>query len=732
MASTESEKIAGVLERIVFYNDENHFTIGELKRSDGARETVTVTGTLPGVQCGETLELTGAWVQNRNYGRQFKIAAFTSKLPSSVHGIRKYLGSGLIPGIGKAYAERIVAHFGADTLRVISEESARLREIPGIGAARVKAIKASWEEQRALREIIVFLQTYGVTSAQCTRIVKTYGNDAKKILRENPYRLARDVDGIAFPTADKIARNLGIPNESERRLEAGVFYALDLAEQEGHAAFPREETLRRAVELLGVPEDAVARALDSLTAAGRLVALPRSALLQKPALAKAEREIAAAVSALRAAPSRLPPIKIDRAVVWAQEHAGFEFAPEQAQALATALAEKFSVVTGGPGTGKTTILRALCAVLRAKKVRVTLAAPTGRAAQRMAEAAGMPAGTIHRLLKPEPLLGGFSHDENNPLETDFVVVDETSMLDAALASALLRAVPPQAHLVFVGDVNQLPSVGAGNVLGDLIDSRRVPVTRLAAVFRQGKRSGIVSTAHGILHGDARPPEPIQASVYEFDPARDIHFIAADSQEDCAKKTVELATRAIPRLLGVRSAEAIQVLVPMHRGVVGVQNLNQQLQRAFKSGAAESVPASGGTRLEVGDKVMQNRNNYDKAVFNGDLGRVEAVFPETGGVRVNFGGDVPVDYARGELGELQLAYAVTIHKSQGSEFPVVVVPLVKAHFMMLRRNLIYTAITRGRGKVFIVGEPAAYAMAVKNAESARRWTGLPLLLAESDA
>ncbi len=724
----EDAKIVGVLERIVFYNDENYFTIGEVKLSEGSRETVTVAGTLPAVQCGETLELAGEWVLNKNYGRQFKITSFTSKLPSSVHGIRKYLGSGLIPGIGKAYAERIVARFGADTLRIISEESARLKEIPGIGAGRIKAIKESWEEQSALREIIVFLQTYGVTSAQCTRIVKTYGNNAKEILQENPYRLARDIDGIAFPTADKIARNLGLPNESTRRIEAGILYALDSAEIDGHTAFPHGELLKNASELLDVPAELVSETLDALIAKKQLIPLPdfELRLLQKNDQANAEKEIAACVSRLSQTPGRLPPIKIDRAVIWAEEHAGFEFAPEQKNAVATALAEKFSVITGGPGTGKTTILQAICSILRAKKVRITLAAPTGRAAQRMSETTGLPAGTIHRLLKPEPLLGGFVHNENYPLETDFVIVDETSMLDNKLASALMRAVPKEAHLVFVGDVNQLPSVGAGNVLGDLIASGRVPVTRLSAVYRQGKRSGIVTTAHAILQGDARPPEPQQLSVYEFNPSRDIHFISADSAEDCCKKTIELATRAIPRLLGIRSSEEIQILVPMHRGNVGVQNMNALLQKAFKPGNTPSVPAPGGTRFEVGDKVLQNRNNYDKNVFNGDLGYIENVFPETGGVRVRFAENV-VDYARGELSELQAAYAITIHKSQGSEFPVVIIPLVKGHFMMLRRNLIYTAITRGRKKVFIVGEPAAYAMAVKNAESARRHTGLPAQL-----
>ena len=738
--NSQEDTLVGVLERIIFFNDENFYTIGEVCE-ETTRETFVVAGALPSVQCGETLELRGTWISHPTHGRQFKISSFSSKLPSGVHGIRKYLGSGLVRGIGKTYAKRIVDHFGADTLRVISEESARLREIPGIGVQRVRAIKASWDEQFALREVMIFLQTYGVTTSQCLRIVKAYGAEAKKTLQENPYRLAQDIDGIAFPTADKIAANLGLPTEGKQRIEAGVFYAMQLAEADGHTAFPQEELIAKATELLGVdprlPETVVGEMLET----GRFVYVNVSQyvrsedgtrsresvrLLQKRDYANAEREIAHCVSALLTTESSLPPIHIERAVEWAQDRAGFAFAPEQTSAVKTALAEKFSIITGGPGTGKTTILRALCAVLRAKKVRITLAAPTGRAAQRMSESAGIPAGTIHRILKPEPSSGGFAFNEKNPLATDFVIVDEASMLDTKLASSLFRAVPATAHLLLVGDVNQLPSVGAGNVLNDLIQSRRVAVTKLNAVFRQGKRSGIVSVAHAILQGDAHTPQPVQESVFEFDPECDIHFIRADGADDCVKKTLALATQAIPRLLNIRSAEDIQVLVPMHRGNAGVQNFNTVLQKAFKKSGLPGVPAAGGTRLEVGDKVLQNRNNYDKNVFNGDLGRVDEVFSDTGTLSVKFT-DVRADYERGELGELQLAYAITIHKSQGSEFPVVIIPLVKAHFMMLKRNLIYTAITRGRKKVFIVGEPSAYSMAVRNADSSKRWTGLPARL-----
>ncbi|HIV04038.1 MAG TPA: ATP-dependent RecD-like DNA helicase [Candidatus Spyradosoma merdigallinarum] len=741
--AAKEDTLVGVLERIIFFNDENFFTIGEVF-DEATREKVVVAGALPSVQCGETLELRGAWTSHPAHGRQFRISSFASRLPSSVHGIRKFLGSGLVRGIGKTYAGRIVDRFGADTLRVISHESARLREIPGIGEQRARAIKNSWDEQFALREIMIFLQTYGVTTAQCLRIVKAYGADAKKVLQENPYRLAQDIDGIAFPTADKIAANLGLPTEGEQRAEAGVAYAMQLAEADGHTAFPQRDLEEKAAELLGVDPGVPAALVRKMLENGRLVRaegvqFSRGAdgsvsrefvpLLQKKDFAAAEREIAACVSALAGTPDRLPPIRVENAVAWAQRKAGFAFAPEQAAAVKTALSEKFSIVTGGPGTGKTTILRALCAILRAKNVRVTLAAPTGRAAQRMSEAAGVAAGTIHRILRPDPATGGFSHNEKNPLPTDFVVVDEASMLDTKLAAALFRAVPPSAHLVLVGDVHQLPSVGPGNVLKDLMRSRRAAVTKLNAVFRQGSRSGIVAAAHAVLQGDAHVPQPVSESVFDFDPEGDLHFIRATGAEDCVNKTIALATQAIPRLLGIRSADDIQVIVPMHRGNAGVRNFNAVLQKAFKPGRGnEGVPAAGGTRLELGDKVLQNRNNYEKNVFNGDLGRIDAVSAEDGSVGVRFA-ETHADYERGELGELQLAYAITIHKSQGSEFPVVVIPLVKAHFMMLKRNLIYTALTRGRKHVFVVGEPAAYSMAARNADSARRWTGLLARLAK---
>jgi ATP-dependent exoDNAse (exonuclease V) alpha subunit len=1139
-----TDTLTGVLERIIFLNEENHYTIAEF-RADAASDKITITGALPGAQCGETLHLRGTWTKHAQHGDQFKVESFKAELPSSVYGIRKYLGSGLVPGIGKVYANKIVDAFGTDTLRILSEESAKLRGVPGIGKVRASAIKKAWDDQRALREIHIFLQTYGVTTSQCVKLVQRYGQEAKKILLEEPYRVAREIDGIGFKTADKIAINLGYANDAAPRLDAGLLFSMETLQEEGHTALREADLTDHAVQLLETTTDRITARIAALVEQKQLVthavgsaadarskvespklnesspasdpsfgirpstfglspALPGSALLQLPHNDRAESKIAAAIVRLTKVVSGLPPIKTDAAVIWAEQKAGFEFADQQRVALRHALTHKVSILTGGPGTGKaqplhaqvltptgfrtigslkpgdsvvsaegtiahvtgvhpqgikpvfrvqftdgrsadccadhlwrvwtrtsvwspakkkkirargwrvvplsyiqrrliedraenerigvpllspcnqiadtvlpcdpyvlgaligdaglrdaviltstdrelidrvaaliapmglrlncvtlrgaatiswrvigrgrgspnplrdaikalglavnseekfipepffaaslaqrlelirglldtdgtvdrggtvsfstsslrlakdfqrlawsigciatigatkkpaftyrgerksgrdayiiflqhpepetlfalkrkiartarsrprkrlshrlriasitpieemecvcisidspaglyvtdnyivthnTTILRALVDILRAKKVRIHLAAPTGRAAQRLAETTGGFASTIHRLLKYDPARGGFSANDSTPLATDFLVVDEASMLDTRLAASLFQAIPSRAHLLLVGDTDQLPSVGAGNVLKDLIASSTsgsfsqlstlhsqpaasaasaLPVTRLNVIYRQKGQSQIVTTAHAINGGDPTL-RPSTADIASIQAWSDLTFVIADSAEDCLAKTIALCTEFIPRHYAwFDPRRDVQVLAPMHKGTAGVGNFNVQLQAALNAHAKGIRGPSGEFRPR--DKVIQLRNNYDKNLFNGDIGSITEIDAEAGTLTADFDGEVQT-FDRGEMGSLALAYAISIHKSQGSEYPVVIVPLLKAHFMMLQRNLLYTAITRGKKKVFLVGEPAAYAMAVRNSESKLRSTHL---------
>ena len=738
-SNSPSATLTGVVERIIFLNEENHYTIAEFRPEISPRERaadpkaraepVTIVGALPGVECGETLHLAGEWTRHAQHGAQFKIAAFKSELPASVYGIRKYLGSGLVPGIGKVYANKIVDAFGTDTFRVLSEESGRLRDVEGIGRKRATAIKQAWDAKRTERELYIFLQTYGVTPTQCVKLVKHYGTEARNILVTQPYKVAREIDGIGFKTADKIAINLGFANDAPPRLDAGILYALETLQEDGHTAYREAELIDHTAGLLETDSRLLAARLAALAETKALVRhapagvanpLPGSALIQLPHNDRAEQKIAATVARLTRSASSLPPIKVDAAVQWAEQKAGFAFHELQRTAVRAALTRKLSVLTGGPGTGKTTILRALVEILKAKKVRVHLAAPTGRAAQRLAETTGGFASTIHRLLRYDAAGGGFTANENSPLATDFLVVDEASMLDTRLAAALLAAVPSRAHLVLVGDTDQLPSVGAGNVLKDLIATGRVAVTRLSVIYRQQEQSRIVTTAHAINSGDPTLP-PAVPEIAAIDPRSDLTFVAATDADDCVRKVIQLCTEFMPRhAREFHPVNDAQVLAPMHKGIAGVGNLNAQLQNALNGRHRGMRTTSGEYR--PGDKVIQLRNNYDKNLFNGDIGTVVGIAAEAGTLEADFDGDRHT-FDRSELNDLALAYTISIHKSQGSEYPVVIVPLLKAHFMMLQRNLLYTAITRGKKKVFLVGEPAAYAMAVRNSESKLRVTHL---------
>jgi exodeoxyribonuclease V alpha subunit len=746
--TSSTATLTGVVERIIFLNEENHYTIAEFRptAADAAEgrpekpEAVTIVGALPGVECGETLHLTGEWTRHAQHGAQFKVATFKSELPSSVYGIRKYLGSGLVPGIGKVYANKIVDAFGTETFRVLSEESARLRTVEGIGKKRATAIKQAWDEKKTERELYIFLQTYGVTPSQCVKLVKHYGPLAIKILTTEPYRVAREIDGIGFKTADRIAINLGFANDAAPRLDAGILYALETLQEDGHTAFPHEAFVVHTANLLETDSKLLEARIVALIESKALIhhplvsdesaAAPKgNDLIQLPNHDRHERKIADVVARLTRVASGLPPIKVDAAVHWAEQKAGFTFHELQRTAVRHALNHKLTILTGGPGTGKTTILRALVDILKAKKVRVHLAAPTGRAAQRLAATTGGFASTIHRLLKYDAASGGFTANEQTPLATDFLVLDEASMLDSRLAAALLQAVPSRAHLLLVGDTDQLPSVGAGNVLKDLIAAGAgvigesdpiIPTTRLSVIYRQKDQSNIVTTAHAINSGDPSlpPTVPEVAAVQAFN---DLTFVAATDAEDALRKVVQLCTEFVPRHWHwFNPVTDVQVLAPMHKGTAGVGNLNAQLQGALNPNRRGLRALSGEYR--PGDKVIQLRNNYDKNLFNGDIGAVVAIDGEAGTLDAEFDGERHT-FARGEFGDLALAYAISIHKSQGSEYPVVIIPLLKAHFMMLQRNLLYTAITRGKKKVILVGEPAAYAMAVRNSEAKQRITHL---------
>ena len=721
--SSSANSLEGVLERITFYNEENGFLIGKLKGSDKNAE-IAVVGKAPKVQCGETLALTGKWVNHPKHGRQFSFDSFESKLPASAYGIRKYLASGLIHGIGKTYANKIVDKFGADTLRVISEESARLREIEGIGQKRVKSIKEAWEEQKAVREVMMFLQTYGVTDALCLRLVRKYGNSAKAILESDPYRIIREVKGIGFKTADRIALNLGLSNNGPERIEAGILHTVQEAEDQGHNHIERRELVIQAANLLETDSNDVDQRIDALLQSCDLVPSTED-WVQLPTSARAEQTLARSLHALLDARSSLPPIQVEKAITWAQEKAGFGFADGQTEGIRQALLSKVSILTGGPGTGKTTILRALVSILKAKKTKIMLGAPTGRAARRMAESASYFAQTVHRLLKFDPSQGGFTHNEQSPLTCDFVIMDEASMLDLRLAAALVRAIPPQAHLLLVGDADQLPSVGSGNVLKDLIDSQLLTVTRLEVTFRQAENSGIVGLAHGILGGKASTPPPIDHPS-ALDPRHDVHFVRANTPEDCVKAVTLLCREVLPKKFSVDVRTQVQVLAPLHRGIGGIGNLNDQIRDAINPTGATQV--MGPFLFREGDKVIQTRNNYDKDVFNGDMGIVDAVDTLNGKVEILFD-ERRIIYERMEVTDLQPAYAISVHKSQGSEYPVVIFPLLKQHFMMLQRNLVYTGLTRAKKKVIFVGEPAAYAMAIRNDKTLVRQTDLVRKLTE---
>jgi exodeoxyribonuclease V alpha subunit len=712
------EVVQGVLERVTFQNAETHFMVAKIREPE-KRELTTIVGVLVGVQEGEWLRCEGRFERSREYGPQFRVEGFEAATPENAYGIQKYLASGVVEGVGGELARRIVERFGDETLRVIEERPDRLFEVDGIGPKRQAHLVKSWHEHRAVRRVMVFLRGHGVGPAHAARIHKAYGDAAVEKVKENPYRLASEVWGIGFLTADRIAQSLGVPKDSEARADAGLRHVLHELAGEGHVCSPRRAVVDEAAKVLDLAREAVEAAVAREVAAGSVVEERRPALavdaepwLYSRALHAAEVGLAEALHRLLAAPRGLPPIKTEVAIEWVEKRRAIALAPSQRDALRLVLESKVAVVTGGPGVGKTTIVASLLDIVAAKGVLVRLAAPTGRAAKRMEEATGREAKTIHRLLKWNPRTAEFEHGPANPLDADMLVLDECSMIDLPLMQRVVLALKPAAHLVLVGDRDQLPSVGPGNVLSDLVASRAVPVARLTEIFRQARESRIVVNAHKVNRGEAPDLVPLHEERSDF------WFVEAEAPAAAVAKLREIVGELLPRRLGVDPLRDVQVLAPMHRGEAGVQALNEVLQARLRGPAAGPVASRFGRAFAAGDKVLQLRNDYDKEVYNGDVGIVEKVDETEQEVHVRFD-ERAVIYAYSELDELELAYAVSIHKSQGSEYPCVVIPLVTQHYVMLQRNLLYTAITRGKRCVVIIGQPRAVGIAVRNDESKRR-------------
>ncbi|MFJ9340820.1 ATP-dependent RecD-like DNA helicase [Streptomyces sp. NPDC101733] len=728
--------VEGVLERITYANEESGYTVARVDTGRGAGDLLTVVGSLLGAQPGESLRMEGRWGSHPQFGRQFSVDNYTTVLPATIQGIRRYLGSGLIKGIGPKIADRIVEHFGTDTLDVIEGEPKRLIEVPGLGPKRTKLIGAAWEEQKAIKEVMVFLQGVGVSTSIAVRIYKKYGDASISVVRNQPYRLAADVWGIGFLTADRIAQAVGIPHDSPERVKAGLQYALSQSTDQGHCFLPEERLITEGVKLLQVDTGLVIDCLAELAADPEGVVRervpdpqggpdPLTAVYLVP-FHRAELSLVGQVRRLLSAEEdRMPgfgDVDWEKALGWLAGRTGATLAPEQRDAVRLALTRRVAVLTGGPGCGKSFTVRSIVELARAKKAKVVLAAPTGRAAKRLSELTGAEASTVHRLLELKPG-GDAAYDRDRPLDADLVVVDEASMLDLLLANKLVKAVAPGAHLLLVGDVDQLPSVGAGEVLRDLLaEGGPVPAVRLTRIFRQAQQSGVVTNAHRINTG--LPPLT--------DGLPDFFLFPEEDTEAAGVLAVDVAARRIPARFGLDPRRDIQVLAPMHRGPAGAGNLNGLLQQAITP-ARPDLPEKrfGGRVFRVGDKVTQIRNNYEKGangVFNGTVGVVTALDLDEQRLTVRTEEDEEVGYEFTELDELAHAYAVTIHRSQGSEYPAVVIPVTTGAWMMLQRNLLYTAVTRAKKLVVLVGSRRALGQAVRTVSAGRRYTAVAARLA----
>ncbi len=712
------DQICGYIEKIIFHNQDSGFGVAML-REPKRSEPTCIVGNFATLQPGETVRCTGTWKHHLVYGRQFEVKECTSEAPADVEGIKKYLGSGLIKGIGPMYAKRIVEKFGADTLNVIDEQPQRLLEVEGLGRKRQEKIVSCWSEQKSIRQVMVFLQSHGVSPAYAQKVFKVYGDKSIQQVKTNPYSLARDIHGIGFKTADVIAQKLGMTKTDPHRIDAGIEFVLESFSDDGHACYPRAEFLLAAHPILEVDMALIEGRIeflkddDSLEVFDLIIQGESIPFLWLKQLFRCETGIAREIKRLKSAECPLRNIDTARAIDWAQKVLSMQLAPQQHQAVCTAHTEKIEIITGGPGTGKSTITKAILAISEQLTDKIVLAAPTGRAAKRMSEITGKPASTIHSLLEISPKGGGFKRNRDNPLDADLVIIDEASMIDTFLMYGLLKAIPDRCRVILVGDINQLPSVGPGNVLRDLIGSFKIPVVQLTEIFRQAAGSSIVTNAHRINQGHV--PDLTMRSDGDF------FFIEANEPEEVLSTIISLVSQRLPRKYGLNAIKDIQVLAPMRRGVIGTENLNVQLQQILNPQTEEAVLRFG-RKFMQGDKVMQIRNNYKKEIFNGDVGSIAEIDHVDQFMRVQFD-ERSITYEFSELDELVLAYAVSVHKYQGSECPCVVMPVHTTHFKLLHRNLLYTGVTRGKRLVVLVGNKKALFIAVKTDDVKKRYTGL---------
>lgn len=715
LSSSNSELFSGLVERVTYHNTENGYCVLRVK-AERHKDLITVVGHASMISAGEFIQASGIWINDKNYGPQFKANHLTTMAPTTEEGIEKYLGSGMIKGIGPVYAKKLVKSFGSEVFEIIESSPERLRTVEGIGQHRMSMIIRAWGDQKVIRDIMVFLYQHGISTARAVRIYKTFGADAIGVIQKDPYCLAREIRGIGFKSADQIAQKVGIAKDSPLRARAGISHILLEATDEGHCGLPIEALISLTAQALEIEKEIIKTALETELASGELVGdnLNEEPCVFLKGLYLAETLIAKSLKKLSLGSPPWRDIETDKAIPWVEEQHSIKLAESQKEALKLILTSKVSVITGGPGVGKTTLIKSLLTILAAKHMEIILTAPTGRAAKRMSETTGFDAKTIHRLLEYDPEKHNFKRNADNPLECHLLVVDETSMLDVPLMNSLLKALPLYAALILVGDIDQLPSVGPGSVLESIIESNVFLVARLTEVFRQAAKSQIISNAHRINQG-LMPLFPSKEEKLDF------YFIESETSEDCQSKILELVKTRIPKAFTVDPLTEIQVLCPMNRGGVGARSLNIELQKVLSPLTPNRVERFGSS-YSVGDKVMQITNNYDKDVYNGDIGYIKEVRQEEQELLINFD-DKFISYDFGELDEIVLAYAISIHKSQGSEYPVIIIPLMMQHYPMLKRNLIYTGITRGKKLVILVGQKKSLAMAVKDKNTKKRYTKL---------